>query len=493
MNKFKNYKINSLRNRYLLGFSVLGVIVVALSAFQFIIMDDIFTFKAKKDLISVSKSILSLDLQSSSFLKDIVELESEHNIYVELYNPRDVLIYTTGDNDWLFRPENSSIDTSSLSPRIMKILGHTDIDSHSYFETRQEFYANARYIVYGNTLDNTTCEIYYSTEVIKSSARTASWTLFTISVIIFLLLVAVTYTYLKSFIIPLEEINSVTKKITEMDFSHTCPEYSIKELNELSESINALSSSLGITLEDLKNKNLRLQKEYEKEHTLVETRKEFIASASHELKTPIAIIQGYAEGLKYGITDGKDEEYYDIIIDETEKMNSLVLKLLEQTKYDYGGYKVSLSTFNIKNAVIKATDSRLKLMENEGITFIFDIDDSFNTYSDESIFSLVISNYLSNAISHCEFEKIIKIKCEEKDDNYRISVINTGKPISQNDINNIWDSFYRSDKAHSRGEGRFGLGLSIVSSMQKIIGQKYGVINGENSVEFWFEVSKFYT
>ena len=435
---------------------------------------------------------MNLDENSETFAKDIIELEADYNIYIELYKPRDSLIYTTEDNNWLFNPNNSTIDKNNLNPRIMKILGHKDIDNHSFFETRQEYYGNAQYIVYSHTDADKTCELYYPIEIVNNNANTTSWVILALTLITFFILFISTVAYIKSFIIPLEKINFITKKITQMDFSDTCPNYSIKELDELSKNINALSDSLGITLENLKNKNIQLEKEIEKERTLTETRKDFIASASHELKTPIAIIQGYVEGLKYGTCNGKDDEYYDIIIDETEKMNNLVLKLLEQTKYDFGGYKIKLTTFNIKEAVNKLIHSRLKLLESNNIKYICSVEDDSFAYSDENIFNIVLGNYLSNAISHCEFDKCITIKCAEKENLYRICVINSGKPISEEDINNIWNSFYRADKAHSRNAGRFGLGLSIVASLQKNIGHNYGVINHESSVEFWFEVSKIH-
>lgn len=485
--------INSLRNRYILFISAIASVVIVLTVLQFLFMDNIFVFKIKQDLIESSEKVLSLEEESDTFIKDIIELEADYNIYIELYQPRDSLIYTTEDNDWLFNPNNSPIDKSSLKPRIMKILGHKDINDHSFFETRQEYYGNAQYIVYSCTSADKTCELYYPIEIVNNNAATTSWVILALTLCIFLILVIATVAYLKSFIIPLQEINFVTKKITQMDFSDSCPKYSIKELDELSKNINALSDSLGITLENLKSKNTQLQKEIEKERTLTEARKDFIASASHELKTPISIIQGYVEGLKYGTNNGDDDEYYDIIIDETEKMNTLVLKLLEQTKYDFGGYKLKLTTFNIKEATEKLIHSRIKQFEDNGITFKCNISESCFTYSDETIFGIVLGNYISNAISHCDYEKAISVECQEMNGAYRISVINTGKPVSDEDINNIWNSFYRADKAHSRNAGRFGLGLSIVASLQKYIGQSYGVINHDNSVEFWFEVQKIHT
>lgn len=491
MNNEKRFaKINSFRNRYILFLTSIGLIVIILTILQFLLMDNIFVFKIKQDLIASSEKVLNLDDESETFAKDIIELEADYNIYIELYEPRDSLIYTTGDNNWLFNPNNSTIDRNNLKPKIMKILGHKDFNSHSFFETRQEYYGNAKYIVFSRTAGDKTCELYYPYEIVENNAYTTSWVILALTFFTFFVLVFSTVAYLKSFIIPLEKINFVTKKITRMDFSDVCPNYTIKELNELSKNINALSDSLGITLENLNNKNIQLQNEIEKERNLTAAKKDFIASASHELKTPIAIIQGYAEGLKYGTFTDEVDEYYNIIIDEAEKMNNLVLRLLEQAKYDFGGYKLNLSTFNIKETAHRFVHSRIKLLESNNISFISNIPDNLFSHSDETIFNMVLGNYLSNAISHCDFEKKITITCCESGSCYRISIFNTGKPISDDDINNIWNSFYRADKAHSRNAGRFGLGLSIVASLQKYIGCGYGVKNHENEVEFWFEIPK---
>ena len=103
-------------------------------------MDNIFVLKIRQDLIESAEKVLSLDEESDSFTKDIIELEADYNIYIEIYEPRDSLIYTTEDNDWLFNPNNSSIDKNNLKPRIMKILGHKDINSHSFFETHPDVF-----------------------------------------------------------------------------------------------------------------------------------------------------------------------------------------------------------------------------------------------------------------------------------------------------------------------------------------------------------------
>lgn len=484
--------VNTLRSRYKLLVSVMAILVLAFSFLQFLYMDNLFTHYVKEDLITACEKIQMLDKEDKSVYRNIFEIETSYNVYVEIYHPRDMLVYTTGDNNLVFNSQTTAPDTDTLKPRIMKILGHKDINSNSYFETRQEYYATAEYIVYGSTTDEYTIELYYPVDIITDNARTSSWSLLVLTLSLFLVFILIVVFFVRSFINPIEQISGVTKKLTTMDFSNSCKSYKIKELKELSESVNALSASLEFTLDDLKNKNKKLQKEIEKEHTLERTRREFIANASHELKTPISIIQGYAEGLKYDVVDGSFEEYCDTIIDESEKMNTIVLRLLEITKYDYGGYRPKYETFNIREVIEKILKPRHLIFKENGVNVINDIDESFYSHSDIYIASEVFSNYLSNAISHIDYDRKIFIKCSDLGDTYRISVINSGIPISDDDMENIWQSFYRADKAHRRNTYRFGLGLSIVASLQNIIGQKYGAVNHENAVEFWFDVSKIH-
>lgn len=479
---------NSLRHRY--KFLIAGIIacMLVMTAIQFGIMEKIFISSAQRSMITAVDKIEELFSDQENFNRNIAECEAAHNIYVEIYKPRDVLVYTTSSNDWIYDTNISVSDV--LKPRIMKILSHNDIGKNSYIETRQEYYATAKYIVYARTYPDSAIEVYTSLDSLTSNADTASLTLFWMSAVFLLLIVLIIIFYEKNIIHPLERINEVTKRIAKMDFTESCGSSKIKELEELSSNINALTASLDIALKDLQDKNRKLEHDIEKEHKLEETRKQFIANASHELKTPISIIQGYAEGLKYSVTEGSPEEYCEIIIDETEKMNSLVMRLLEITRYDSGVYSAQYEAFNIRELLDSYISSRRKAFDEKEIEYICDIEPDFIGYGDKEFVCQIFGNYISNAVSHCDFEKKITVRCKQNENVYTVSVINTGHPIAQEDLPNIWQSFYRADKAHSRAEGRFGLGLSIVASLQNILGQKYGVKNGENEVEFWFNIQK---
>lgn len=275
-----------------------------------------------------------------------------------------------------------------------------------------------------------------------------------------------------------------------MDFSETCPPFKIKEIHELGANINSLSASLSNALGNLESENRRLEMDIEMKRRMEKTMRAFMANVSHELKTPISIIQGYAEGMKLGIGCDSTEEFCDIIIEESVKMNNLVSRLMEYLQYGTENYRVNKTTFNISSFIKDCVDLRTHRIKEAGVSVTVDIDEKIYGYGDTELLSNVFNNYLSNAISHADFEKKITVTAEDAGTSYRISVFNTGRQIPGTDFENIWQSFYRADKAHSRAEGRFGLGLSIVAKLQELHGQKYGAINKENGVEFWFDIEK---
>lgn len=299
--------------------------------------------------------------------------------------------------------------------------------------------------------------------------------------------------YLRRFSKPIDNMCTITARMSNFDFSQKCPPTKLVEMTQLSESINTLSDTLDKALADLNEKNKKLQHDIENERTIDNLRQTFISGISHELKTPIAIIQGYAEGAKMFYESGNAEtaeQYCDIIAQEAVRMNNMVMKLLEITKYDSGAYEPQREDFSLKGLVDDWYDRNDSILNEKGISVHNTVDESFVGNGDVIILASVLNNYLSNAVSHCSGEKKIICSAEDLGERYRLCVYNTGENIAEKDIDKIWTSFYRADKALSRSQGRFGLGLAIVASIQRLHGEAFGVLNKENGVEFWFDIKK---
>lgn len=299
--------------------------------------------------------------------------------------------------------------------------------------------------------------------------------------------------YLRRFSKPIDNMCEITERMSKLDFSRKCPPTKLVEMTQLSESINVLSDNLDKALGDLEEKNRKLQQDIENEKTIDNLRQTFISGISHELKTPIAIIQGYAEGAKMFLETGNAEtagEYCDVIANESVRMNNMVMKLLEITKYDSGAYEPVRENFSLREMVADWYERNESMFAEKGIAAENLVDEAFIGNGDTIILASVLNNYLSNAMSHVSGQLRIVCRSEDLGDRYRLFVFNTGEHIASRDIDKIWTSFYRADKSLSRSQGRFGLGLAIVASIQKLHGEKYGVSNVENGVEFWFDVKK---
>ena len=485
---FRHFQ-SSVRFRTLSSILMMVLLVGALTLIEFYYLDDVYLFLEKRNLVGLSEEIAQYTEMDDEAKKALSDIESKNNVYIEIYHPRSELIYTTETNDAVFEPVGKKKSSSEMKPRIMKILTHEETDDWSYFETRREYYTTASYIVYGTTLESDlSIVIYASLDTINANARSAFWVFFLAEISLFAIVLIVFLIHFFTVSRPIDQISQVTKGIAQMDFNQVCPSYRITELNELSEHINSLSASLDLTLRTLKRRNAQLEDDIEKEKKSMEARKEFIASASHELKTPLAVIQGYAEGLKYGVYKNKEDACYDIILEEAQKMNALVLELLETSRMTAGAWQPHYETMALREKVDTTFDQMKTIFIKNAITAENIIDPSYVSYADPTLFDRVFSNYLSNAISHCAGEKKIEVSAKIVDGCYRVSVFNTGTPIAEADLEHIWTSFYRADKARSRKEGRFGLGLSIVHSAQEQQGLKCGVINHEDGVEFWFDL-----
>ena len=253
-----------------------------------------------------------------------------------------------------------------------------------------------------------------------------------------------------------------------------------------------MSQKLEENISQLKTANLELQRDIDKKEKLEKMRTDFLSNVSHELKTPIALIQGYAEGLKEGITDDPEsmDFYCSVIMDEAAKMNNMVKRLLTLNQIEFGEDELVMERFDINELVKSVVNANELRATQKNLSITYDIlDTPLYVWADEYKVEEVVTNYLSNAINHCCNENIIKIKVGHIDkDNVRVSVFNTGNNIPEADIEHIWEKFYKVDKARTREYGGNGIGLSIVKAIVESMGKTCGVNNLSDGVEFWFDL-----
>lgn len=291
---------------------------------------------------------------------------------------------------------------------------------------------------------------------------------------------------------PVAEMAEITEAMAKLDFTKKCDDYPQTDVQNLGKNINILSASLSETLDELQDKNEKLTEELEHSALIDESRKSFIANVSHELKTPIAIIQGYAEGLKLGINSDPESsgEYCDIILEETDKMNRIVMELLNLEKIESGSYEPTLERFDLSEMIASQLAAFSMMFNDNGIIVQNRIPDGLEVNSDERTVLLVLQNFLSNAVSNISGKKIVQLTVEERESVYRVSVYNSGEPIADDELDKIWYSFYKSSKKRKNEDFHFGLGLPIVHAIQKRLDKECGVVNEHGGVRFWFDVDK---
>lgn len=289
---------------------------------------------------------------------------------------------------------------------------------------------------------------------------------------------------------PLEELTDISIRMSNLDFNAKYESGGEDEIGVLGQNFNKMSKELEQTISELKTANNELQKDIEKKERIDDMRKEFLSNVSHELKTPIALIQGYAEGLKECINDEAESRdfYCEVIIDEAAKMNNMVKKLLTLNQLEFGNDQISMECFDLTELVRGVVNSAQLLADQKDAQILFVQDTSVYVWGDEFKIEEVVTNYVSNAINHIAGERKIEIKMQRREGHIRLSVFNTGKPIPEEDIDKIWIKFYKVDKARTREYGGSGIGLSIVKAIMESMNQKFGVKNYENGVEFWFEL-----
>ena len=289
---------------------------------------------------------------------------------------------------------------------------------------------------------------------------------------------------------PILELAHISERMAHLDFDARYRRKSFNEIAVLGNHMNEMADALESTISELKTANNELQKDIEKKEQIDGMRREFLANVSHELKTPIALIQGYAEGLKEGINDDEESRnfYCDVIMDESAKMNSMVKKLLTLNELEFGNDVVTMERFDIVALIRNYIQSADILIRQNEAKVHFTQTAPVYVWGDEFKAEEVVMNYFSNALNHLDGERIVDIWLKKQEKNVRISVFNTGIPIPEESLPHLWEKFYKVDKARTREYGGSGVGLSIVKAIQDSIHQRYGVNNYENGVEFWFEM-----
>ncbi len=289
----------------------------------------------------------------------------------------------------------------------------------------------------------------------------------------------------------IRRLSEISNRMAELDFSAEYDDGGSDEISVLGQSLNTLSAKLEKSISELKKANIELTRDIDKKEKIDLQRREFLSNVSHELKTPISIIEAYAEGLNEMHLDEDGRRFYsDVILDESKKMEMIIQKLMSLMKIESGSENLMLERYDIAEQIEHIIGQKKILFEQSGAFIEFACKEPVFVWADEFLIEEAFVNFLVNAVKYCGGEKKIKVFLTESDSHVKLSVFNTGEHISAEDAENIWKSFYVLDKARTRENGGCGLGLSIVAAIAEAHGQKYGTYNTDGGVVFWVETDK---
>ena len=495
MAKTKNY-FRSVRFKLFLTMCVvIAVIVLCLVAINSVVLESFYLYSKTNTVIEVYNKINSYYNSNNSYSsieQELRRIAFNNNFDIYIKTDQNIIAFST-DKD-LYSIINM-ISESNKEQDGLSIYS----DDKIIIQRVNDKENNINYILLQGILDNG-YELYISIPAmpIEESVQISNRALIVIGLIILIISSFIASYISKKFTTPIVQLNDITNKMARLDFSQ---KYRIidtnDEINELGRNINTMSDKLELTIKQLRANNSELEKDIEEKSKIDDMRKQFISDVSHELKTPIALIQGYAEGLIENVNNDEESRkfYAEVILDESNKMDTLVKQLLELMKLEYGKREFHNKSFNIVELINEVIRKCKVMIDEKNIQIKFESNTSINVFADDFYIEQVLTNYLTNAIKHAkEVDGIkqieVKIIDNIENDKVRISVMNTGDNIKEENIDKIWGRFYKEDTSRNRNDGGTGIGLALVKAIMNNYKNSYGVKNLENGVEFYFDLDK---
>lgn len=446
----------------------------------------------KKDVLietfqTVDKAYAEGNGDTESFEIELEKQCANSNITLMVISSNGTIIQSNVSNKDMLLEQFLDIMFSAQSQNAVVVENTKDYLIEKTADTRLK----SDYLVLCGTMqDGNQILLRTALESIKESVGIANRFLAYVGIVAVILCAIILYFVTRRITNPILQLAEISRRMTNLDFDAKFQSRGENEIDFLGEHMNQMSETLEKTISELKSANNQLKIDIEKKEQVDEMRKEFISNVSHELKTPIALIQGYAEGLQECINDDAEsrEFYCEVIMDEAEKMNRMVKNLLTLNQLESGNEQVVFERFDITELIQGVINATAILREQNGISLTLDAGKPMYVWADEFKTEQVLTNYISNAIHYASGEKKIHITVNQENDIVRVGVFNTGNPIPESDIEHIWEKFYKVDKARTREYGGNGIGLSIVKAIMDSFHRECGVINYENGVEFWFEL-----
>lgn len=478
------------RSLIMLSVGVLVLYYVLVFLFSALFMEPYYLHKVEQTLIHAYETIIR---ESEYDLTTISELE-EHNLEIIIADLDTCnILYNSRSG----RPAPPEFETFIL-PTIRDQASASDTGYNIMTDERQEHtaagasYSSGKRMVLGGVSDRYILDISTSyASISESSAISMQFSLIVGLMVMILAILA--FSRMSAMVVePITQITSTANQIAHLDFSQKCSVNIGGEIGDMARSVNTMSDFMQTYTQQLQDANRQLMADIQQKKEQEEARKNLVANLSHDLKTPIGLIAGYADGLRSGMakTDAEIRDYCDVIRDESDRMMSMILKMMELFRLESGTVELEHEEFDLYDLLSYEIEIFSVEIERAGIRFTSDFTDSLYVTTDYFAAEQVITNYMQNAISHMGPGREMSLRVEDAGDYYRVSIFNSAERIQEEELPRLWESFYRLDQSRGRDRQHSGLGLSIVKSNMDLLGCDYGVRNTEGGVVFWAEFPK---
>lgn len=468
-------------------------LVTCIGVVRFVLFEKLFMEQTKDEYIRLAIEF-SLDydgdVQSSYDLIDA--LEEKYGLNVIVADQIGVIQYTTviKGNPWGGTTARWKNDFISIPPDVRQTLDSGQVAVYyTKNETHGTQYINVAILLVNNEILVLETILQNTKESIKFGSRFYAFSAFGA------ILLGLAFSYLISLkaALPLSKIRTIAKRIAISDYSLRFTSSRNDDIGEIGESLNELADKQRALEKKTALYESRIRQDIEKEKRSERKRQEFLSNVSHELKTPITVINSYAASLCSKATSDEGlKEYCRVIEDEAAKMMELVNELLEITKLDREEPMIKMVNFDLVSLVLNAQKRFEKDFSQKQINFVFCSEhESITVRGEPYRIDQVVTNLLSNAVKYALYDKGVAVKLIKGDKKTIVKVFNTGKGIPVDEMDKIWESFYRVDRTKKTEPGDTGLGLYIVKKVLLMHKSGFGVRNVSGGVEFWFDIENF--
>lgn len=488
-------KKNSIRIKLFLTLTItIIVIIICLVVINSVILEKYYIYSKENDLLDAYDKINYYfnnqdDETEDNISEEIALMENNNGFEILITDKNNKTVYMSNQN---FIPNYMGV---IIKKEFLYNANAIYTGEKIIINQARDITTGYNFIYLTSTLDND-YKLYIRVPIasIKESAKISNKFLQLVGCFTVIISGIIATVIAKRFTDPILQLNQITNKMAKLDFSEKYKQTkSNDEIDNLGKNINAMSETMEKTIKQLRNTNIELEKDIEEKSKTDEMRKQFISDVSHELKTPIALIQGYAEGLVENVASDEESKkfYAEVILDESNKMNILVKRLLELIKIEYGELEFNNTEFDLTELISEMIRKSNIMIQEKQVPIKYDKSKKVIVCADEFYIEQIISNYFTNALKNVEEvygRKEIVINVEQREKTTRVSVFNTGANINEEDLDRIWKRFYKIDESRNRQQGGTGIGLSLVKALMERMKKDYGVINREDGVEFYFEI-----